>query len=135
VISAPPRVAPVGNAAGLTAAVAQLEAGALTRDSWFTSYDEEADVARVRRSGAGPAMSYESPAHPDFVVRLDIATGELTGIDLMDVRASFKERTQLLLGLGTALAAVSEDSGRSPGVDPVELVSSFVALSPVSLAG
>ena len=126
------RRAPVGNAAGLVAAVEQIEAGALDGDGWLVTYDADADIARLRTPGAGPAITYESPAQPDFLVRLDIRSGALTGIDLMGARAHLDEHGRRLRRLATALSALGSRR-REPGVDPGELVSTFVALSPARL--
>ena len=126
------RRAPVGNAAGLAAAVEQIEAGALDGDSWMVTYDADADIARLRTPDAGPAITYESPAQPDFLVRLDIRTGLLTGIDLMSARAHFDEHSQRLHRLASALTALG-GRRRDQEVDPTELVSNFIALSPVRL--
>ncbi|MFN2582562.1 MAG: hypothetical protein ABR498_07465 [Candidatus Dormibacteria bacterium] len=128
------RRAPVGNAAGLGSAVEQIEAGALTRDAWMVAYDSEADIVRLRRPDAGPAITYESPAHPDFLVRLDVKSGILTGIDLMGAKSHLDEHSQRLRQLSGALTQLGGRKREQVGIDPSELVSNFVALSPVRLA-
>ena len=127
------RRAPVGNAAGLVAAVEQIEAGALDAGSWVVAYDADADIVRLRTPDAGPAITYESPAQPDFLVRLDIRTGALTGIDLMGARTHLDEHSQRLRRLAADLAALAGRRREPGGVDPAELVSTFLALSPVRL--
>ncbi|MBV8194924.1 MAG: DUF2283 domain-containing protein [Candidatus Dormibacteraeota bacterium] len=128
------RQAPVGHVPGLAAAVEQIEAGVLDTSSWSVAYDQDADIARIRRSDAGPAITYESPAHPDFLVRLDVQTGQLTGVDLMAVRSHFEEHSKRLHGLAENLAALSGRKREQVQIDPSELVSSFIGLSPVRLA-
>ena len=121
------RKAPVGNEAGLAAAVEQIKAGALSQGLWRVDYDAERDIARIRRADAGPAITYEAPGQPDILVRLDIETGELTGFDLMEAKLRLVRRSEDLYHMATHLES------RASKVNPKELVGGLGPLTPIGV--
>ena len=74
--------APLTNEQGVAEGRAQLKS--IFRPEWEARYDWDADVVYMRRRGAGAAISYISEAAPEIVFRLDVQSGELTGVDLTD---------------------------------------------------
>jgi hypothetical protein len=83
------------NAQGFSRGSAQMPS-AFSRGEWDYQYDADADVLEGRRSGHGPADTFFCPAFPEFAVRLDRKTGELTGVDLYDFRATVVVRDPTL---------------------------------------
>lgn len=128
------RLTPLRQLDGLAAAVEQLERGALGRGEWTASYDADADIARLRRPDAGPAVSHASASYPDFLLRLDAATGLLTGIDLVACCAHLDEHAARLRRLAGGVAALNAKRRGGRAFGPAELVSNFLALSPARLS-
>jgi hypothetical protein len=78
---------PVSNEAGVALALKQVERGALKGGNWRPSYDAKTDTLFLRRwGGANPSVSYYVPDHPEVLLSLSVATGELTGVDLTSFR-------------------------------------------------
>jgi len=76
--------APLTNEDGIRKALEQMNR--IIEPTWDADYDERRDTMYLRRRAAGPALSYFSPKVAGMVFRLDVQTGELTGIDLEDFR-------------------------------------------------
>jgi hypothetical protein len=75
---------PGDNLEGVLSAGRQLNR--LREPGWTIEYDGRTDTMFLRAPHHGPAISYSLPERPEILFRLDVATGELTGVDLEDFR-------------------------------------------------
>jgi hypothetical protein len=87
----------------------------IVEPNWDVQYDRGTDTMYLRRDGAGPAISYLSPKVPGLVFRLDVQTGELTGIDMEQFRSVM---VALMPELKDVLKAISRArwASRFPGL-------------------
>jgi len=74
--------APLTNDEGVQMARRQLDR--MSGTDWDIDYDKAADTLFLRKRGAGAAISYISPVAREIAFRLDVQTGELTGVDLTE---------------------------------------------------
>lgn len=86
------RGAPATNDEGIRSAIEQFKQRKFA--GWQLEYDRAADCFYMRKPNAGPAVTYFHPAEPRLLFRLDCVTGELTGIDLADLRFLAKDHPE-----------------------------------------
>lgn len=83
---APLVMAPANNFEGIRCAFEQIELLKAER-GWKIDFDRQADTLYFRGPNQGPAISYFVPGQPEVIMRLDAASGRLTGVDLERFRA------------------------------------------------
>ena len=80
-----PIVAPATNEAGIRSAFQQINH--TKRPGWNLKYDRRTDTLYLRAPNHGPCISYWLPNRPEIMLRLNVHTGDLEGIDFTDYRA------------------------------------------------
>ena len=77
--------APAENLAGVAEARHQM--WKINQPGWTLKYDRERDTLYLRAPERRPAITYFDPEAPEMEFRLDIASGDLVGVDLVNCQA------------------------------------------------
>lgn len=76
--------APSDNDEGVRLGLSQLSSA--DWKTWIFEYDKEADTFHILKRGEHPAISYHLPDEPRILLRLDIRTAELVGVECTSLR-------------------------------------------------
>lgn len=92
-----PGKAPASNDEGVRSAVRQIKNGRLNGADVQVRYDRSFDTlyVRFRSSASRPSVSYFVPTIPEILLRLDMQTGELTGIEFTHLRTVLAKQDPL----------------------------------------